>query len=160
MNDFGAPEDVLPAPSEDGLVSQSDAAVSANDAACINLFRHHSNPLVYHQVNHYQVLECAGMRPASTRYHVGDGFFFHLQRASGGRMYLRCVGYYTTPRCNVRAVMNDDRSHFAVVPGQAHCHGPDMHFERVMRLRDALLEACRVRRNVRVELIYHDVCRR
>lgn len=55
--------------------------------------------------------------------------------------------------------MNFDRSNFRVTSGM-HNHGPDDHHERVVGLRNRLLEACQARPNVRIEVIYHEVCRR
>ncbi|KAK3932642.1 putative WRKY transcription factor protein 1 [Frankliniella fusca] len=99
-----------------------------------------------------------GVRPGSLRYHIGDGFFFHRQRASFGRVFLRCVLYRSDPSCSVRAVMNQDMSGFLVTSGE-HNHAPDELHQQVQDLRNNLLQACRVRPNVRVDLIYHDVCR-
>ena len=126
-------------------------------------FRHNA----YHPVvqvgpikeNCPMVQSSPGLRAGSVRYHVGDGFFLHQQRQSGGLIYLRCIAYGSNPPCRVRAVMHSDRSNFHVTVG-AHNHGPDQLFYRVVALRRNLLEACQVRPNVRVELLYHDVCRK
>ncbi|KAK3912141.1 putative WRKY transcription factor 4 [Frankliniella fusca] len=99
-----------------------------------------------------------GLRPGSVRFHTGEGYFFHRQRASNGRVFLRCVLYRSNPSCPVRAVMNQDMTGF-VISGGEHNHGPDLLHQQVQDLRNNLLQACRVRPNVRVDLIYHDVCR-
>lgn len=102
---------------------------------------------------------CPGTRVGTQRFHVGDGFYYHRQRSGGGRIYLRCVGYRSSPPCNVRAAMNFDYSNFRVTSGM-HNHGRDDHHERVVALRNRLTEACQARPNVRIEVIYHEVCRR
>lgn len=99
-----------------------------------------------------------GLRAGSIRFSVGDGFFFHRQRVAAGRAYLRCVLSRSNPPCPVRAVMNNDGSNFVVVNG-AHNHDPDPLHDQVQRLRDSLMDACRARPNVRVDVIYHEVCR-
>lgn len=100
-----------------------------------------------------------GLRPGSFRYHTGDGFFYHRQRTASGRVFLRCVLYRSNPPCQVRAVMNTDMSGFTVTRNE-HNHAPDEQAGMVQALRNSLLEACRVRPNVRIDLIYHDVCRK
>lgn len=104
-----------------------------------------------------QIIE--GYRAGTCRYHNGDGFFYHQQRATGGRLYLRCALYRSNPPCPVRAVAHADLSNFAITSGM-HNHGPDEFHIRVMNLRRSLIEACRVRPNIRVDLVYHEVCRR
>lgn len=103
--------------------------------------------------------ESPGIRHGTVRYSVGDGFFFHRQRIAGGRVYLRCVGFRSNPPCLVRAIMFPDNSHFEISSG-VHNHAPDVYHARILDLRNRLLEACRARPNARVEVVYHDVCRR
>ena len=101
----------------------------------------------------------AGMRPGTSRYHTNDGFYYYCQKANGGRLFLRCVSARSNHPRTARAVVNDDMTNFHITSG-FHNHAPDQYHERVSRLRDSLLEACHVRPNVRVEVIYHDICRR
>lgn len=54
--------------------------------------------------------------------------------------------------------MDMNRTNLVVVQG--HNHEPDLQYDRVLRFRESLIEASRVRPNVRVELIYHEVSRR
>ncbi|XP_052130886.1 uncharacterized protein LOC127751409 [Frankliniella occidentalis] len=110
------------------------------------------------QQAHPVALQVPGLRPGSWRYHVGDGFYFHRQRVGSGRVFLRCVLYRSNPSCPARAVMNEDFSGFTVTHAQ-HNHGPDELQEQVQAFRSSLIQACRVRPSVRVDLIYHDVSR-
>ena len=100
-----------------------------------------------------------GLRPGSFRFSTGDGHFFHRQRVSGGRAYLRCVLSRSHLPCPVRAMMNADGSNFGVTAG-VHNHGPDPLHDRVQQLRNSLLDACHARPNVRVDILYHEVCRK
>lgn len=110
----------------------------------------------------FQVLGVAvaspGLRPGSNRFGMGDGYFFHRQRTSGGRAFLRCVMARSHPQCGARASMNEDLTNF-VVSG-VHNHGPDEFHDRTQQLRNQLMDACRARPNVRIDVIYHDVCRK
>lgn len=137
-----------PAPLDESGLRGNDSGLYNNHSAAVN--SPIARPLPVAQ-------ESPGLRAGSRRFSIGDGFFFHRQRAAAGRVFLRCVMSRSNPPCRVRASMHEDFTHFTTFGD--HNHGADLLHHQVQQLRNSIIEACRVRPNARVDVIYHDVCR-
>ncbi|KAK9501032.1 hypothetical protein O3M35_002156 [Rhynocoris fuscipes] len=87
------------------------------------------------------VQTAAGQRPGSILYHVGDGFYFRVNRQHLKTVYMRCA----SPGCKVTGSMaaeSSRRTHIKTA-GQ-HNHPPDLYKYEMMAFSEKLYQRCRV----------------
>ncbi|XP_073973729.1 uncharacterized protein isoform X2 [Rhodnius prolixus] len=87
------------------------------------------------------VQSATGQRPGSTLYHVGDGFYFRVNRQHLKTVYMRCA----SPGCKVTGSMASDsaqRTHIKTA-GQ-HNHPPDLFKYEMLAFSERLYQRCRV----------------